>query len=221
MKKKIIRLNIAWFIRERMFSQNMNKKQIEIDVISFNIWQISMHRRSIAKISDLVWWLTISSNLFYNAKSIRIINHKCAQILCAWSEEKNWKWFDSTNIALLFVNIKRKEIEKRKIYINTIGMETVWRFRLMLFMAFTIIIFGDLLVYGNGEKNTKSNSQTQLEEERQKPDLNDYGEQIFFFLLFWIFLVCCVLCYCFCSFKNTLLEFSRVYSVDYQINWKW
>lgn len=65
-------------------------------------------------------------------------------------------------------------------------METVWRFRLMLFMAFTIIIFGDLLGYGNGEKNTKSNSQTQLEEERQKPDLNDYGEQFYFcsFILF-------------------------------------
>jgi hypothetical protein len=84
-------------------------------------------------------------------------------------------------------------------------METVWRFRLMLFMAFTIIIFGDLLVYGNGEKNTKSNSQTQLEEERQKPDLNDYGEQPF--LLFWLFLVCCVLCYYSCSFTNAMLAF--------------
>lgn len=52
----------------------------------------------------------------------------------------------------------------------------------MLFMAFAIIIFGDLLGYGNvnGEKDTDNNGhghrvQPALKKHRQKIDLNDDG----------------------------------------------
>lgn len=42
-------------------------------------------------------------------------------------------------------------------------MDTAWRFRFMLFMAFAIIIFGDMLGYGNvkGDKTSKSNHRRQ------------------------------------------------------------
>lgn len=35
-------------------------------------------------------------------------------------------------------------------------METAWRFRIMLFMAFTMILFGDMLGYGNVNNNSKN-----------------------------------------------------------------
>lgn len=36
-------------------------------------------------------------------------------------------------------------------------METAWRFRIMLFMAFAIIIFGDMLGYGSVKSDRNSN----------------------------------------------------------------
>lgn len=46
---------------------------------------------------------------------------------------------------------------------NSNEMETVWRFRIVLFMAFAVIIFGDLLGYGNnvnGEKDADNQQQS-------------------------------------------------------------
>lgn len=39
-------------------------------------------------------------------------------------------------------------------------METAWRFRIMLFMAFTMILFGDMLGYGNVNNSKNKNSIT-------------------------------------------------------------
>lgn len=40
-------------------------------------------------------------------------------------------------------------------------METAWRFRIMLFMAFAIIIFGDMFGYGNVKSDRNSNGSQQ------------------------------------------------------------
>jgi len=49
-------------------------------------------------------------------------------------------------------------------------METVWRFRIILFMAFAVIIFGDLLGYGNvnGEKDTANTEKYRTVEPKKK-----------------------------------------------------
>lgn len=43
-------------------------------------------------------------------------------------------------------------------------METAWRFRIMLFMAFTMILFGDMLGYGNVNNSKNKNSITNSNE---------------------------------------------------------
>lgn len=63
-------------------------------------------------------------------------------------------------------------------------METAWRFRFMLFMAFAIIIFGDMLGYGNvkGDKDANTNHQQtvdgSLKNSRPNIQLNDGEFQI-------------------------------------------
>lgn len=54
-------------------------------------------------------------------------------------------------------------------------MEAVWRFRIMLGMAFAIIIFGDFLGYGGirGEKNINRQAPTALREKQPEIHLED------------------------------------------------
>lgn len=59
-------------------------------------------------------------------------------------------------------------------------MDTAWRFRFMLFVAFAVIIFGDMIGYGNnvnGEKNSNTNHRRQsvetLKNNRPNIELND------------------------------------------------
>lgn len=67
-------------------------------------------------------------------------------------------------------------------------MDTAWRFRFMLFVAFAVIIFGDMIGYGNvnGEKNSNSNHRRQsvdsLKNNRPNIELNDGKLNILIFL---------------------------------------
>lgn len=60
-------------------------------------------------------------------------------------------------------------------------MEAAWRFRIMLIMAFAVIIFGDFLGYGGAAKsdsnkdNTRKSSAT-IKNERHSFDLDDEGK---------------------------------------------
>lgn len=86
-------------------------------------------------------------------------------------------------------------------------METAWRFRIMLFMAFAIIIFGDMLGYGNVKSDRNSNgnhqnrrqavdatssSATLKNQHRPNIDLNDgeplYVQHMFVFDFFIFFI---------------------------------
>lgn len=92
-------------------------------------------------------------------------------------------------------------------------METAWRFRIMLFMAFAIIIFGDMLGYGNVKSDRNSNgnhqnrrqavdatssSATLKNQHRPNIDLND-GEpficatHVRFFIAVFFISVCCAI----------------------------
>lgn len=57
-------------------------------------------------------------------------------------------------------------------------MEAVWRFRIMLGMAFAIIIFGDFLGYGSirAEKNINRQAPTALREKQPEIHLEDGGD---------------------------------------------
>lgn len=68
-------------------------------------------------------------------------------------------------------------------------MEAAWRFRIMLIMAFAVIIFGDFLGYGGAAKsdsnkdNTRKSSAT-IKNERHSFDLDDEGK--------WLTIIICV-----------------------------
>lgn len=61
-------------------------------------------------------------------------------------------------------------------------MEAVWRFRIMLGMAFAIIIFGDFLGYGSikAEKHINRQAPTALREKQPEIHLED-GKTIYYF----------------------------------------
>lgn len=70
----------------------------------------------------------------------------------------------------------------KKFLTQLIKMEAVWRFRIMLCMAFAIIIFGDFLGYGSvrGEKNINRQAPTALREKHPEMHLEDGKVRHFF-----------------------------------------
>lgn len=65
-------------------------------------------------------------------------------------------------------------------------MDTAWRFRLVLFMTFAIIIFGDMLGYANvkGDKNPNGNTHATLGNKKNQQN-NDNRQTIGGKLLVW------------------------------------
>lgn len=60
-------------------------------------------------------------------------------------------------------------------------MEAAWRFRIMLIMAFAVIIFGDFLGYGGAAKSDSNKDNTRkssaaIKNERHSFDLDDEGK---------------------------------------------